>query len=75
MEATDLIYKCIEQGNLLCLTVNQERRKHISFMCRILNYESDRSVVVVYDVDQKQVQSYKINEIDELCLGSTAEHS
>ena len=52
-----------KDNRLVRLTANR-RGKQLSLPCRILNYDEDTSLVSVYHVDEKQVYTFNVNEID-----------
>ncbi|MEK3734011.1 hypothetical protein MKX64_16555 [Paenibacillus sp. FSL M8-0334] len=56
-------------NRLVRLTTNQ-RGKQISLPCRILNFDEVNALVNVYHVDEKQVYTFKVNEIDEFSVSS-----
>lgn len=56
-------------NRLVRLTTNQ-RGKQVSLPCRILNFDEANALVNVYHVDEKQVYTFKINEIDEFSVTS-----
>ncbi|MEN1985359.1 hypothetical protein [Paenibacillus hubeiensis] len=55
----------IKEKRLTRIVVNNKKGKHQSIPCRILNFDRDNDMVSVYHVDEKQVYSFKTNEIDE----------
>ncbi|MGF9698179.1 MULTISPECIES: hypothetical protein [Paenibacillus] len=55
----------IKENRLTRIVVNNKNGKHQSIPCRILNFDRDNSIVSVYHVDEKQVYSFRTNEIDE----------
>lgn len=55
----------IKENRLTRIVVNNKKGKHQSIPCRILNFDRDNNMVSVYHVDEKQVYSFKTNEIDE----------
>ncbi|CAM2971817.1 hypothetical protein PASE110613_10150 [Paenibacillus sediminis] len=55
----------IHDNRLVRLFINKHG-KHASIPCRILNYDLSNQLVSVYHVDEKQVYSFKLNEIDEI---------
>ncbi|MEW4368894.1 hypothetical protein [Paenibacillus kandeliae] len=53
------------QGNqLIRLTLNR-RGERVSIPCRILKYDNEDQTISVYHVDEKQVYTFKLNEIDD----------
>ncbi|WP_106766441.1 hypothetical protein [Paenibacillus faecalis] len=57
-----------KDNRLVRLTANRNG-KQISLPCRILNYDEINQMVNVYHVDEKQVYTFKVNEIDEFSAG------
>lgn len=53
-----------KDNRLVRLTANRNG-KHVSLPCRILNYDDSTQMVNVYHVDEKQVYTFNVNEIDE----------
>ncbi|MBR2566355.1 MAG: hypothetical protein IKE29_17290 [Paenibacillus sp.] len=59
------IESLIKENRLTRIVVNNKNGKHQSIPCRILNFDRDNSVVTIYHVDEKQVYTFRTNEIDE----------
>lgn len=57
------IKSCIKDNRLVRLTANRQGQ-HLDIPCRILNFDEEQQYVNVYHVDEKQVYSFKLNEID-----------
>lgn len=53
-----------KDNRLVRLTANRNG-KQVSLPCRILNYDDSNQMVNVYHVDEKQVYTFNVNEIDE----------
>lgn len=53
-----------KDNRLIRLTANRNG-KQVSLPCRILNYDDNDQMVTVYHVDEKQVYTFNLNEIDE----------
>lgn len=53
-----------KDNRLIRLTANRNG-KQVSLPCRILNYDDNNHLVTVYHVDEKQVYTFNLNEIDE----------
>ncbi|UNK17325.1 hypothetical protein MNQ98_23030 [Paenibacillus sp. N3/727] len=53
-----------KDNRLVRLTANRNG-KQVSLPCRILNYDDSNQLVNVYHVDEKQVYTFNVNEIDE----------
>ncbi|WP_322903368.1 hypothetical protein [Paenibacillus campi] len=54
----------IENSHLIRLTINR-RGERMSIPCRVLKYDNDDQTISVYHVDEKQVYTFKLNEIDD----------
>ncbi len=54
----------IESAQLIRVTINR-RGDRMSIPCRILKYDNDDQTISVYHVDEKQVYTFKLNEIDD----------
>lgn len=57
------IKSCIKDNRLVRLTANRQGQ-HLDIPCRILNFDEEQQYINVYHVDEKQVYSFKLNEID-----------
>lgn len=62
--AFDQIRQYIQNNKLVRIRTNRQG-KQISMPCRILNFDEDVKTISVYHVDEKQVYTFKLNEIDE----------
>ncbi|MGO4529366.1 hypothetical protein AB4Z30_09825 [Paenibacillus sp. 2TAF8] len=62
------IESLIKENRLTRIVVNNKHGKHQSIPCRILNFDRDTNVVSIYHVDEKQVYTFRTNEIDEFLL-------
>ncbi|AIQ12140.1 hypothetical protein [Paenibacillus durus] len=54
----------IRDNRLVRLRANRQG-KQISMPCRILNFDEASATINVYHVDEKQVYTFRLNEIDE----------
>ncbi|AJS59629.1 hypothetical protein [Paenibacillus sp. IHBB 10380] len=63
-DPTEWINLCIKGNRLVRMTTNRQGQKK-SIPCRILNYDQTNQLINVYHVDEKQVYSFLLNEIDE----------
>ncbi|MNB99055.1 hypothetical protein D3C76_422180 [compost metagenome] len=54
----------IQNNQLVRLRANRHG-KQVSMPCRILNFDEAANSLSVYHVDEKQVYTFKLNEIDE----------
>ncbi len=54
----------IASSQLVRVTINR-RGERMSIPCRILKYDNEDQTISVYHVDEKQVYTFKLNEIDD----------
>jgi len=59
------IQSYIDTNKLIRLNVNKGRGVKLSIPCRIISLDPDRQLLTVYHVDEKQVHSLKLFEIDD----------
>jgi hypothetical protein len=59
------INQYIESNELIRLNVNKGRGIKMSIPCRVINFDVDSQLLTVYHVDEKQVYSMGLNEIDD----------
>ncbi|MDQ0191862.1 hypothetical protein [Paenibacillus wynnii] len=67
MEPSDAfvqIRQYIQSNQLVRIRANRHG-KQVSMPCRILNFDETAKTLSVYHVDEKQVYTFKLNEIDE----------
>ncbi|WP_054957008.1 hypothetical protein [Paenibacillus dakarensis] len=57
--------KIYSKGNRLVRLTANRNGKQVSLPCRILNFDEIDQIVSVYHVDEKQVYTFTLNEIDE----------
>ncbi|WP_438349587.1 hypothetical protein ACP8HI_02605 [Paenibacillus sp. FA6] len=57
------IRSCIIDNRLVRLTANRQGQ-HFNIPCRILNFDEEKQYINIYHVDEKQVYSFNLNEID-----------
>ncbi|MBO2942445.1 hypothetical protein JJQ72_00380 [Paenibacillus sp. F411] len=57
-----------KDNRLVRMTTNRQG-KQFSLPCRILNFDESKQLVTVYHVDEKQVYTFNVNEIDEFRAG------
>ncbi|SDX20409.1 hypothetical protein [Paenibacillus sp. CF384] len=62
---TDRIKASIAENRLIRLMVNKGFGVKLNIPCRIINLDESTQMMTVYHVDEKQVYSFKIYEIDE----------
>lgn len=63
-DAYGKIRQYIQNNQLVRLRANRYG-KQVSMPCRILNFDEAANSISVYHVDEKQVYSFNLNEIDE----------
>ncbi|PLT47106.1 hypothetical protein NYE40_17805 [Paenibacillus sp. FSL W8-1187] len=66
--ALDLIRRCVDDGRLVRLSINRGKGVRLSVPCRILRWDEPSSLLTVYHVDEKQVYTFGIGEIDDFLL-------
>lgn len=54
--------------DLVRISVVRKRQARWSIPCRILGYDRNSELLTVYHVDEKQVYSLKLNEIDDFIV-------
>ncbi|AIQ46169.1 hypothetical protein R70723_09935 [Paenibacillus sp. FSL R7-0273] len=64
VDAFAKIRQYIKNNQLVRLRTNRPGNQ-VSMPCRILNFDEESSTISVYHVDEKQVYTFKIYEIDE----------
>jgi hypothetical protein len=60
------IRRYIESNKLVRLNANKGQGVKVNIPCRILNYDAGKQLITVYHVDEKQVHSFKLFEIEEI---------
>ncbi|MFF2480644.1 hypothetical protein [Paenibacillus sp. NPDC058071] len=55
----------MKNNKLIRLLVNKGFGVKLSIPCRIINFDEDTNVVAVYHVDEKQVYTFRLNEIED----------
>jgi len=55
----------IESKRLIRINVNKGLGVKLSIPCRVLNYDSATQLITVYHVDEKQVYTVRLTEIDD----------
>lgn len=63
-DAFEQIRTFIRDNRLVRLRANRQG-KQLSLPCRILNFDEETGTINVYHVDEKQVYTFRLNEIDE----------
>ncbi|MNW59410.1 hypothetical protein D3C74_373240 [compost metagenome] len=64
VDAFEKIRQYIKNNQLVRLRTNRPG-KQVSMPCRILNFDDTAYTISVYHVDEKQVYTFNLNEIDE----------
>lgn len=64
-ELQERIRSYISSNKLIRLNVNKGRGVKLSIPCRIISLDAERQMLTVYHVDEKQVHSLKLFEIDD----------
>ncbi|GBF73118.1 hypothetical protein PA598K_01403 [Paenibacillus sp. 598K] len=65
LAADQRIRAYIEQNKLIRLLVNKGLGVRLSIPCRIISFDEMTGNVTVYHVDEKQVYTFSINEVDD----------
>jgi len=55
----------IKSNKLIRLNINKGRGIKLNIPCRVVNFDSGNQLLTVYHVDEKQVYSVRLNEIDD----------
>ncbi|MFD0672998.1 hypothetical protein [Cohnella sp. GCM10027633] len=55
----------IQSNQLIRLNINKGRGVKMNIPCRVINFEPDSQLLTVYHVDEKQVYTVRMNEIDD----------
>lgn len=55
----------IDSKRLIRLKINKGRGVKLNIPCRVLNYDTNLQLLTVYHVDEKQVYTFKLTEIDD----------
>jgi len=64
-EVTNRILKYIKENRLIRLYVNKGLGRQLSIPCRIISLDQSTHVLAVYHVDEKQVYTFSLYEIDD----------
>jgi hypothetical protein len=65
---SDAVKIFIKENRLIRLSVNKGFGVRLSIPCRIINYDESGQILTVYHVDEKQVYTFKLNEIDDFAV-------
>jgi hypothetical protein len=60
-----------DSNKLIRLNVNKGRGVKLSIPCRIVGFDSNAQLLTVYHVDEKQVHTFKLFEIDDFIDSAT----
>ena len=60
--------ECMKQNKLIRLKVNKGMGVTLNIPGRIINLDEESSMLTVYHVDEKQVYTFKLNEIDDYSM-------
>lgn len=55
----------IDSKQLIRLNINKGRGVKMNIPCRVINFDADAQILTVYHVDEKQVYTVRMNEIDD----------
>ncbi|RIX52415.1 hypothetical protein D3P08_13140 [Paenibacillus nanensis] len=58
----------IKKNSLIRLIVNKGFGNTINIPCRIINMDEKEQIVTVYHVDEKQVYTFRLNEIEDFIV-------
>lgn len=61
----DAIRSYMKSNKLIRLIVNKGLGIKLSIPCRIINMDEDTTIITVYHVDEKQVYTFRLNEIED----------
>jgi hypothetical protein len=59
------IHNYIQSNQLIRLNINKGRGVKMNIPCRVINFEASNQMLTVYHVDEKQVYTFLLNEIDD----------
>jgi hypothetical protein len=59
------IRQYIESNKLIRLKINKGLGVKMNIPCRVINFDASSQLLTVYHVDEKQVYSFGLNEIDD----------
>lgn len=65
-ELKELLSGWIATKQLLRIEVVQKKTERKSFAGRLLQYSEDNDLLLIYDVDEKQIYNFRLNEIDSI---------
>lgn len=55
----------IQSNQLIRININKGRGVKMNIPCRVINFEPESQLLTVYHVDEKQVYTVRMNEIDD----------
>jgi hypothetical protein len=65
---TERIKACAGDNRLIRLMINKGYGVKLNIPCRIINFDVNSQMLTVYHVDEKQVYSFTLNEIDDFVI-------
>lgn len=65
MPGLDQIRSYMKKNTLIRLIVNRGLGIKLNIPCRIINIDDQESLVTVYHVDEKQVYTFRLNEVED----------
>ncbi|BBH21530.1 hypothetical protein Back11_28750 [Paenibacillus baekrokdamisoli] len=65
---TERIQASIAENRLIRLMINKGFGVKLNIPCRIINFDITTQMLTVYHVDEKQVYSFTLNEIDDFVI-------
>lgn len=65
---TDRIKASIADNRLIRLVINKGFGIKLNIPCRVINFDPATQMLTVYHVDEKQVYSFTLNEIDDFVI-------
>jgi len=64
----DRVRTCISDNRLIRLSVNKGFGVRLNIPCRIIKLDETNQMLTVYHVDEKQVYTFSLNEIDDFVM-------
>ncbi|GGD74452.1 hypothetical protein [Paenibacillus nasutitermitis] len=64
----DRVRTCISDNRLIRLSVNKGFGVRLNIPCRIIKLDENNQMLTVYHVDEKQVYTFSLNEIDDFVM-------
>lgn len=69
-QIADMFDKFVKERTLIRLSILKEKGVKQSMPCRIMNYDVSNDRISVYHVDEKQVYSFNLNQIEDYVVSS-----